>query len=428
MVGFLGALIPAAVGAIGSLFGGSKTKTVDNNRFGMSEGQRGGLAGMAYDQFGRIYGGDPNRFWGRDTMGGFTEGQLGRMLMTGQGPGGGGGYGSGRGWGGGGYSAQGYGAQGYDAAQAAAERGQYFGADASLIDMTDPIYSMQVPEWLRQNVHGAMTRTMNAQSEDDVRLMMDAARRGGYARGPATDYMAAEARRRALANTAEGIQGFETNYALSSADRRAGALGQNAGLQTQVNVGNAQRQTDVSMGNAQLGTQVSMYNTGQTNDSRRFGAAAANEAAQFGAASRNQAAQFNAAARNQAAAHAAAAANQAAMARGDAARFLLGYGRQGEAMDLDRYKLLHGMNLDWQTPQYQVGSYQEPNAFSKIASGFGAGMNLFGAVQDRGGWMNFLRGGPSPARGGGSFTPPAPFSGGGMFPAPNTDWLYGQGF
>lgn len=401
-MGFFGALIPAAIGAVGSLFGGSKTKTVDNNRFGMSEPQRQGLAGMAYDQMGRIYGGDPNRFWGRDQMGGYTEGQLGRILMTGAGGGGGGGgYGSG-----GGGGASGYGAQGYNAAQAQAQQGQYWGADASLIDTTDPIYSMQVPEWLRQNVHGAMTRTMNAQSEDDVRLMMDAARRGGYARGPATDWMAQRTRNRALQNTAEGLTGFETSYALAGADRRAGALGQNASLQTQVNVGNAQRQTDVSGQNAQLGTQVSMFNTGQTN-----------QASQFGAAARNQAAAFGAAARNAAAGRAAAAANQAAQSRGDAARFLLGYGRQGEAMDLQRYGQLHGMNQDWQRPQYQVNSYQEPNAFSKIMGGVGAGLNMYGQVQDQGGWRNFF------GMGGGDQAYRAGLSGYGY--RPDDSWMRG---
>jgi hypothetical protein len=254
---------------------------------------------------------------------------------------------------------------------------------------------MQVPEWLRQNVHGSMTRTMNAQSEDDVRHMMDAARRGGYARGPATDWMANQSRNRALANTAEGIQGFETSYALAGADRRAGALGQNASLQTQVNVGNADRRTNVSGQNAQLGTQVSMFNAGEQN-----------QASQFGAAARNQAAAFGAAARNAAAGRAAASANQAASERGDAARFLLGYGRQGEAMDLQRYGQLHGMNMDWQRPQYQVNSFQEPNTFSRIMGGVGAGLNMAGQI---GGMFGGGGGGGYGGGGGGSqFRAPAP--------------------
>jgi hypothetical protein len=118
------------------------------------------------------------------------------------------------------------------------------------------------------------------------------------------------------------------------------------------------------------------------------------------------------------------------MARGDAARFLLGYGRQGEAMDLQRYGQLHGMNQDWQRPQYQVNSFQEPNAVSRIIGGAGAGFNMGSQILD-------FMGGGQPTRGGGGGGSPyrAPQSyadrygyGGGDIFGTSDDWLTARGY
>lgn len=250
-------------------------------------------------------------------------------------------------------------------------------ATASLIDMSDEAMQMLPSERIRQNVVGQLTRSMNAQTSNRIREMTDRRLLGGYGGGPAAEYLRQQAAREGLANIAEGGAGFESAFSQAAGGRRA------MGLQT----------------NAQLGTQTSIANAGfaEAARARALSASAAN--AQLGAAGAAQ--------------------------RSQAAQFLLGLGQQREGLDFQRYMGLHGMNMDWQRPQAQqqvVG--QQPNMFSRIAGGVGAGLNLYGQLQDSG-----IFGGGGGGYGGGGGGEASGYIGNYTWGAPvDAPWMFGQQF
>lgn len=374
MILFWGALIPAATSLLGGLFGGSKTKQVDPNVWGMSSGQRSGLATSAYNQQQGQYGSDPGAFWGGRPA--WTTSDLGvgngRLLDSLLGPGGGGFGGVG-----GGVSAQ-----GYSPSFGSAHLAQAFSANPELVDLSAGIYQLDMPEDLSTKMGGRIARRTNAQAADAQRGIMDRARLSGFGgdiSSPWLQALQANVDRHRLAAIAEANLTGELEWAMPAAERQHGARGLNAQLGTQTNLQNAGRQTDVSM-----------FNAGEQNQMGMFNAGAANQAAAFGASSRQSAA----------AANQAAALQQAGMGQAGA-EFLMRLRAADEDRMLQRYGMQHNMNMDWQRPQAQTQTLQQPGWFQNAMGGLGAGLQLYGGLKDYG-----LFGGNKGKAGGGIYTTP----------------------
>lgn len=372
MFGPWGAAIGAGIGGLMGLFGGGgKSEPQPTNIWAMNEGQRQGLAGMGYDQMGRIYGGDPNAFWGG--QGAWTT-AVGGGDLTGQLMGGGG-----------------VSAQGYSPGMANAHLAQFYGADpsfgqtftseADLIDLNSDIYQLEMPDELSKMMGGRIARRTNAQAADAQRGLMDRLRlsgHGGDTSSPWSQSLMANIDRSRLNAIAEANVTGELGWSLPAAERQHGARAQNSQLGTQVGMFNAGQQQQGSQFNAGQQQQTNLFNAGGQMDISKFNAGSQNQIGMFNTGQGNEAARFGAASRQS------AQAQNAAMGQAGA-EFLMRMRGSDEDRMLQRYGMLHNMNMDWQRPQAQaqMGPAQ-PSTMDRILGGVGAGLQLYGGLKNLG--------------------------------------------
>lgn len=134
-------------------------------------------------------------------------------------------------------------------------------ATASLIDTNDPIYSLFAPKPWMSGMLAKGREYTSAATEDNMRLMRDQATRAGVSTSsPAFMYMQSLQRRDQQKALANALRDAQLAWTLPAADRRHGALGQNAQMLTGTSQFNADADTRVSIANAGYSTQASMAN------------------------------------------------------------------------------------------------------------------------------------------------------------------------
>lgn len=259
----LAPIIGGALGALGGIFGGQKQTKVnwqqrDPRLYEFNPEERGGVRSGMLGVLGDILGNSPGGqgFWGPGGMGG---------------GGGGGGFGA---------SAS----PGMGGASLINLNDPALLAHASLIDMSNPAFSLTAPKpWMSGMLSKGREYTQAA-TNDAMRLMHDQALRAGVSTSsPAHMWMQAQMRRDQQAQLANALRDANLAWTLPAAEGVRGALGTNAQLGTNVSMSNAQTAAQMRQTNAQLATQASLANAAARTQASIANAGMRQSAAQFGA-------------------------------------------------------------------------------------------------------------------------------------------------